>query len=110
MNAEVSSKRTSQNGTFHVRIAVSGSDPYPMRGGQGDYLPDDVLLEWMTDDGTTWTFRHAIVRGWQIDARTSRAGQFATTQTLYLSDPGYVDCEPSWLASLVTENAPGGAA
>ncbi len=98
---------TSSGGTFAVQLTIRHSGNYPMKGGQGDYQPRTVLLMWDTDDGTTWTFRHAIICGAQIEKKTGEPGAFTTSQTLYLGDPNYADCEPSWLAGLVARFTPG---
>lgn len=99
----------SRGGDYTVELRVSGSDYYPLKGGMGDYQPRKVLLVWTTDDGDTWTFRHAVTTGPQIEQRTGVPGVFTTSQTLYLGDPGYRDCEPAWLADLVDQHAPGKA-
>lgn len=104
-------RRTSeQGGEFIVQVAVTGGGRYPLKGGQGDYQPRNVLLVWFTTDGIEWLFRHAIITGQQIEKRTGEPGMFTTSQTIYLSDPTYRDCEPAWLAELVKQTAPSGAA
>jgi hypothetical protein len=97
----------SSGGEFLRRVKVSGSDNYPMKGGQGDYQPRDVLLVWTTADGVTWTFRHAIIAGPRIETRNGKTSAWFTSQTLYLGDPTYADCEPVWLPGLVAGLAPG---
>lgn len=104
---DVTCQATSQGGDFTVQFTVTGSRPYPMKGGQGDYLPRRGLLVWTTTDGAAWTFRHAIINGAQIEKQTGQPGGFPTIQTLYLGDPGYPDCEPTWLPGLIERFAPG---
>lgn len=106
---QVSAEVTTQGGDYTVHIKVSGSGRYPMKGGQGDYQPEQVLLVWQTRDGGTWTFRHAIITGRQVEKRTGELSTFGTAQTLYPGDPAYADCEPEWLATLIEESTPGGA-
>jgi hypothetical protein len=98
---------TRKGGEYFVRANVHDSAPYPMKGGQGDYQPEMVMLGWVTETGASWTFRHAVISGRSLDGRTGRPGMFSTSQTLYLNDPGYPECEPEWLAGLVAELAPG---
>jgi hypothetical protein len=100
-------QRLNQSGTYEVRVALSGSATYPMRGGQGQYQPQMVLLIWTTGNGMVWTFDHAVISGYQIEARTGRLGQYGTAQTIHLGDPGYPECEPRWLVDLAAEMAPG---
>jgi hypothetical protein len=105
---DVTYKVTGQpGGDYTVQITVQGSDPCPMKGGQGDYLPRTALLVWTTTDGAAWVFRHAILSGPQIERKTGEPGPFPTSQTLYLGDPNYSDCEPVWLARMVAALAPG---
>lgn len=103
-------KTVSAGGDFTVTVTVRNAGRWPMLGGQGDYQPEKVLLVWTTEDGSTWTFRHAILTGRQIDARTGEPTAFPTSQTLYLGDPHRRDCEPEWLADLVEKHTPGGHA
>jgi hypothetical protein len=93
-------------GEYLVRVSMTGSPRYPLRGGQGDYEPRDVLLVWMTADGVTWTFSHAVICGPQIEKRTDEPGRFGASQTISLGDTTYADCEPVWLAGLVDKLAP----
>ncbi len=96
----------SRGGDFRVRVAAPDASRYPMRSGQGLYQPTDVLLVWNTDDGVTWTFEKAVIKGQQIE-RTGEPGMFDTSQLVYLNDPTCPDCEPRWLAALVEAVAPG---
>ncbi|MCW6008696.1 hypothetical protein K1W54_29740 [Micromonospora sp. CPCC 205371] len=98
---------TRRGGEFFVRADVHGSPSYPMKGGQGDYQPETVMLGWVTETGASWMFRHAVITGRVIEGRTGRPGMFSTSQTIYLNDPGYSECTPQWLAGLVVEMAPG---
>jgi hypothetical protein len=106
---EATCEVTSQGGDYTVQVKVTGSGPYPMKGGQGDYQPRTVLLVWTTTDGVAWTFRHAVAAGPQIEKRTGEPGPFSTSQTLYLGDPNYAGGEPVWLAAIVHRFAPGKA-
>ncbi len=93
-------------GEFRRTFTVTGGGRYPMRGGQGEYQPEQVILEWATGDGENWVFRHAILIGRQIDSRTGEPGKFTTSQTVYLGDPNYPQCEPVWLPALVQLHQP----
>lgn len=104
---EMTYEPVEQGGDYTVQVKVTNSGHYPMKGGMGDYQPRTVLLVWTTDDGITWTFRHAVITGQQIERRTGQPGPFATSQNLYLGDPGYRDCQPPWLADMVARLAPG---
>lgn len=98
----------SQGGEYQVRVELHNSPAYPMKGGQGDYQPRDVVLVWSTTDGASWTFRQAVIQGPHIEQRTGLPGTSRTAQTIYLNDPGYPECTPAWLAELVAQTAPKG--
>lgn len=101
--------RLSGGGVFHAHTTAPLGRAYPMKGGQGDYQPATVLMVWSTETGTAWQLQHVVITGQQIDARTGQPGQWPTSQTLYLGDERYAECEPEWLPELVAQNAPAGA-
>lgn len=95
-----------RGGEYHVHVTAPDRSRYPMRGGQGDYEPRDVWLTWTTEDGVTWTFGHADIRGPHVEKRTGETGSLFTSQRISLNDTTYADCEPHWLADLVKAMAP----
>ncbi len=104
--SEISYQPTGQfGGEYRRTFTLHNAGIYPMRGGQSHYEPTRITLEWVTD-GETWKFRHAILSGWKIDRRTGERTSFTASQTLYLGDPLYPDCEPPWLPALVQLHQP----
>lgn len=96
-----------QTGDYRVVLKLTNPGRYPTKGRCGDYEPQTVLLVWTTTDGVTWTFRHAVLVGLHVDKNGELIRNWPASQTLYLGDPGYPQCEPPWLADLVTEYQPG---